>query len=497
MAKITDSLHTADRRAFLISISTLAGGMALTSTPAAAWVTGSAKSTETIDVIVIGSGLSGVTAALQATESGAKTIIIDKARAQDRGGNSRVCLGSFLLPKDSSAEARTAFVDDVAAKSLGGGVKELYRLIADHIIDDVAWAESHGGQFEPWLRQAPSRIGVRIASPGQYQGMPRLLSALHTAFEKLGGVVAYDTKAKQLIVSDAGRVIGVRTQTRNGIKDYLARAVIIASGGYSANREMLEAAHPGGANILIRGRSWMTGDGIHMAREIGAGARGLAGVESLHLPVVCVTDKGRGSPTRALPYCLGINKEGQRFVDESLGYASFGKATLKQTEQTVALIFDDAMLKGEKQIGMSVEMFQKMGAGLHVANDVSELAGKIQVPAANLQATIDSFNAAVTNDGHAPGAVPAKNNLATPIGKNGSKLYAFYPLTPSITMVYGGLMVDASTRVLEADGRPIAGLYAAGEVVNLYYHDYFGGGILANCLTLGRTAGKAAAQQKT
>ncbi|MEG1681251.1 MAG: FAD-dependent oxidoreductase, partial [Stenotrophomonas sp.] len=182
--KLVDSV---ERRAFLVSMSALAGSAALASSPAAAWVTGSAKSTETVDVIVIGSGLSGVTAALQAVEAGAKVIILDKARPQDRGGNSRVCLGSFLLPKDNSPEVRAQFVDDVAAKSLGGGVKELYQLIADHIIDDVAWAESHGGRFEPWLQQAPARVGVRIASPGQYQGMPRLLSALHAAYEKRGG----------------------------------------------------------------------------------------------------------------------------------------------------------------------------------------------------------------------------------------------------------------------------------------------------------------------
>ncbi|MEG1681252.1 MAG: FAD-binding protein, partial [Stenotrophomonas sp.] len=228
----------------------------------------------------------------------------------------------------------------------------------------------------------------------------------------------FNTKAKQLIVSDAGQVIGVRAQTRDGIKDYVARAVVIAAGGYSANREMLEGAHPGGANILVRGRSWMTGDGLQMAREIGAGVRGVAGVESLHLPVVCVSDKGQGSPTRALPYCVGINQEGQRFVDESLGYASFGKATLKQTRQTVALVFDDTMLKNEKRIGMSVELFQKIGSGLHEAETVAELAQKIQVPAANLEATLKTYNAAVTGDGKALAAVPEKKSLASPIGKD-------------------------------------------------------------------------------
>ena len=74
---------------------------------------------------------------------------------------------------------------------------------------------------------------------------------------------------------------------------------------------MLEAAHPGGANILIRGNKFITGDGIRLAQEVGAGTMGMAGVESLHLPVVFNGPQGRGSPTRALPYCLGINAEGK------------------------------------------------------------------------------------------------------------------------------------------------------------------------------------------
>ncbi|MBM6705448.1 hypothetical protein H6A60_13340, partial [Sutterella massiliensis] len=78
-------------------------------------------------------------------------------------------------------------------------------------------------------------------------------------------------------------------------------------------------------------------------QEIGAGVRGMAGVESLHLPIVYVGPKGNGSPTRALPYCIGINDEGRRFADESAGYASFGKAVLKQPNQRAALIFDEAL----------------------------------------------------------------------------------------------------------------------------------------------------------
>ena len=301
-----------------------------------------------------------------------------------------------------------------------------------------------------------------------------------------------ETKAKQLLVNKNGAVDGAICQTDKGLLQINAKAVILGTGGYSANREMLEAAHPGGANILIRGNKFITGDGIRLAQEVGAGTMGMAGVESLHLPVVFNGPQGRGSPTRALPYCLGINAEGKRFVDESLGYASFGKATLQQTGQKVALIFDEAMLKKEKRIGMSVELFKRAKGGLIEANGYEQLAKEIGVQPSALKETLEKFNASV-KDGKALTAEPPKSNLAEKINLNG-KLYVFYPLTPSITMVYGGLMINKDAQVTEADGTPIKGLYAAGETVNLYYHDYHGGGILSQSLVFGRIAANQAAK---
>lgn len=483
-------MPTFTRRNLLAGVAGSIGVLAIG--PAHAWLTGPAIEKTSTDVLVVGSGLSGVVAALSAREQGAEVLLIDKVKKALKGGNSRVCLGSFLMPKDNSDEAKKDFISAVESKSLGGGRTDLYRVLADEILDAVAWAEKHGGKFEPWLQQAPWKLGVRIASPGQYRGMPKLLDTLHGEFEKLGGKELYNTKAQQLLVDEKGAVRGCRVHMPDGLVDIEAKAVILATGGYSANRSMLEAAHPGGANILIRGNKWITGDGIFLAQEIGAGVRGMAGVESLHLPVVYRGPKGNGSPTRAMPYCLGINKEGSRFVDESVGYASFGKATLKQTDQTVALIFDSDTKEREQRIGMSIQLFEKAGGGLVEADGLDDLANKLGISATVLKDTVAQFNSAV-KDGHtAPDALPPKARLATRFNPDG-KVYAFYPLTPSITMVYGGLMIDTNTRVTQADGTPIIGLFAAGETINLYYHDYHGGGILAQCLAFGRLAGRNAA----
>ena len=180
-------------------------------------------------------------------------------------------------------------------------------------------------------------------------------------------------------------------------------------------------------------------------------------------------------------------------MDESIGYAAFGKATLKQPQQQVALIFDEKTRQAEKRIGMSMTLFEKAGGGLITADGIDDLAVKLGVPAGVLKETVQSFNAKVRADGTAPEAVPPKSHLAAKLDMKG-RLYAFYPLTPSITMVYGGLTIDTKARVTAQDGDVMRGLYAAGETVNLYYMDYHGGGILPQCLAFGRVAGEGAAK---
>lgn len=477
------------RRTFLAG--SFAAGAMGAATAAHAYATGPAAKESKTDVLVIGTGLSGISAGLAAKEAGVDVLMIDKVKRVQRGGNSRVCLGSFLMPKDETAESKKAFIEDVKAKSMGGGRVDLYEVLAERILPAIKWAESKGAQFEPWLQQAPWRVGVRIASPGQYRGMPKLLETLHDAFEKAGGKERFEVKAKALLLNEKGAVCGCRVLTAAGFEDIHAGAVVLATGGYSANRAMLESCHPGGGSILIRGNKWITGDGILLAQEIGAGVRGMAGVESLHLPIVYVGPKGNGSPTRALPYCIGINDEGRRFADESAGYASFGKAVLKQPNQRAALIFDEALKQNEKRIGMCIELFEKAGGGFVSGRNAEELAEKLGVPAPTLRKTIEEFNASV-KDGKALGAAPPKKALAAALNADGP-LYAFSPLTPSITMVYGGVVIDKEARVLESDERVIRGLFAAGETVNLYYQDYHGGGILAQCLAFGRLAGEGAA----
>jgi succinate dehydrogenase/fumarate reductase flavoprotein subunit len=270
--------------------------------------------------------------------------------------------------------------------------------------------------------------------------------------------------------------------------------VVIASGGYSGNKEMLELWVDHDADeMMVRGVPWSTGDGIKMAHKAGAILVNMGGMTSLHVAGVSPKNTAAGNPFIAVPFCISINKDGKRFIDESKGYVVLGKATMKQPGQKAALVFDEE-LKKTPGVSASFKLFQGLGIEVIEADTIEELASKIGAPPAVVKLTIDEFNTAV-KDGKALGITPPKEATAYKIMS--PKFYAFYPLVPGITLTFGGVKVNTNAQVLEPDGRAIPGLYAAGESVGgIFYDDYWGGGSLARCVVLGRIAGKNAASQK-
>jgi succinate dehydrogenase/fumarate reductase flavoprotein subunit len=294
-------------------------------------------------------------------------------------------------------------------------------------------------------------------------------------------------------MSPTGRVAGVKAIDRAGVKDFMADTVIIASGGFPANKEMIvQWVDPHADTMILRGRPWITGDGLQMAAEAGAVLVSMGSITSVHVAAVSPKNPAAGNPFMLVPSAIGINKEGKRYVDESKGYVANGKAAMNQTGRTIALVFDEEIKNGPAG-GAAYGLFKALGVPAIEADTVPELASKIGVPPAALQATIDEFNGAV-QDGKALGITPPKERDAKVMKP---KFYALYPLVPALTMTFGGLKVNTKTQVQEADGRVIPGLYAAGESVGgIFYNAYIGGGSLARCVVLGRIAGKNAAADK-
>ena len=480
------------RRNVLVGLGLGAAGISAI-TPAEAGLLPAGRQ-ETFDVVVIGMGLSGSSASLQAKLDGANVMTLEKTPENRAGGNSRVSAGLIAIPTTDTPEAKAHYLEDFIKKSEGRGNIEIYKVLAERSFESAEWLKSHGAPLLAAAPFPPFRLNVVTGSPGAYVGMPNVLGALRKKYLELGGKVAYDTKAKQLIMDDKGKVVGVRAVGPQGVVDYMAKAVVIAAGGYAANKGMLQQnVDPNAGGMMVRGRTWATGDGHMLAQEAGAGLINMTGLASLHIAGVNPKEPAAGNPFHAVPFCLAVNLDGKRYVDESLGYVANGKAIMQQPKQTGALIFDEAM-KEIAGVKTSAGIFERLKLPLVEGNTLEELAGKLGMPPAALVATVKAFNDQV-KDGKALGASPPKAMLAHKLEK--PKFYAFFPLVPGITLSFGGIMIDTTGRVLEPDGRVIPGLYASGEGAGgLYVEDYVGGGSLANCLVMGRVAGASAAKFK-
>ena len=481
------------RRGLLGGLGVGAGIMGLAAlTPAQAALLPEPETSESFDVVVIGSGLAGCAAALAAAENGASVIVLEKAAQSRMGGNSFLAGGYFALPDDDSAAARAGFVEDFEAFCLGRGNTEIFELMAANALEDVEWLRGHGVDILPPNTSPTTRVSTAIAGPAPFAGMPGLFRVMRDRIPARGGRLVFDTKARQLILDGSGAVVGVRATGPAGVVDYRAsQGVVIAAGGYAGNTAMLEAyADPNAGAMMVRGIPHATGDGLLMAQAVGAGLRGMGGLMSLHIAAVDAVETAAGQPAFAVPYAISINSEGNRFIDESLGYVAHGKAVLNQPGQTTNLILDQALREVAAVEGV-FGTFARLGITVHQADTIEELAGMIGVPAAQMAETVAAFNAAIA-DGKALEATPPKQALARPIET--PPFYAFSPLAPGITLTFGGIMVDTEARALEPDGRVVPGLFAAGEGAGgVFFHDYIGGGSMTNCLVMGRIAGRHAA----
>lgn len=469
-----------------------ASGAALAAAPAAAALLPAGRAVPAMDVVVVGAGLSGCVAALEAAAAGARVCVLEKAPESRTGGNSRFAGGYFAVPKADTAGARAAYVEDFVAKGLGRGNREIYALMAENARADVAWLAAHKVGLTPEADLPPYRVAAVVAAPGPYMGMPRLLRALRARIVEQGGSFAFGTKARQLVLDARAAVAGVRAVGPDGVVDIPARAVVIAAGGYAGNARMLEAYADGDAGaLMVRGDPAATGDGLALAEGAGAGLRGMGGMASLHVAAVDRAETAAGNPFAALPYALSVNREGRRFVDESRGYVAHGKAVLGQPGQQATLILD-GKARALPGPAAAFATFARLGIATYEAATLDELASRVGLPAAALADTVAAFNAAVA-DGAAAGIVPPKAAFAARIDT--PAFSAFHPLVPGVTLTFGGIMTDARARVLEPDGGVIGALFAAGEGAGaVFFDDYIAGGSLANCLVMGRIAGREAAR---
>jgi tricarballylate dehydrogenase len=319
-----------------------------------------------------------------------------------------------------------------------------------------------------------------------------------------GIALRYRTGAQRLVQDRSGRISGVVVRDRDGISQLDAGSVVLACGGFEANPEWRARYLQRPWDMAkVRGTAYNTGDGLHMALELGALPFGQwSGNHGTPIDADAPPfgDRQLTDKTNRLSYPLGVmvNTDGDRFIDEGedfqlYTYAKTGGAILQQPGNVAYQIFD-------AKVTSLLEPRYGTGDPL-VADTLDELIHKLPVGKTRLKESLIAYNAAVgvvpfdptVRDGlDTKGLTPEKSNWAQALD---TPPFRAYPVTGGITFTFGGLRIDQNAQVLASDWTPIEGLYTCGEMVGgLFHHNYPGGSGLTSGAVFGRIAGRAAAE---
>jgi tricarballylate dehydrogenase len=329
-----------------------------------------------------------------------------------------------------------------------------------------------------------------------------IVEGLAAVLERTEGVdVLYETEAVRLSLSEEGRLDGVLVRGRDGLLRKLgADAVVIASGGFEGNKELLTqyvGERACDMPVIAPGPRNNRGEGLRMALDVGADTAGQ--FDMFHgEPVDPRTDKP-DAVVYPYPYGIVVNGKAERFFDEGQNsfdstFERLGYEIWRHQEQTAFFVGD--------QTSLSVNGFREVNLTDKepiIADTLRGLAEQLGLDPGALERTVAEYNAAIAPGEFDPyafdgkrteGLEPPKSNWAFPLD---SPPFIAYPLTCAITFTFGGVRTDSSARVVTAAGTPIPGLYAAGEVTGLYYHEYPAGTSVLRGITFGRIAGAHAA----
>ncbi len=457
------------------------------------------------DLVVIGMGAAGLSAAVSFLDANgpderrASVALLERSTRAERGGSTRYTGSWFRVTADRQLDPK--FVG--LMESASGGLFDLAycRTLEREIPESIDFLERNGVEYVYFQQGLPNR------NTGGGLGMPALkglgiVDGLAATLERdERATLIYETEAVRLSVSDAGQVDGVLVRGRDGLLRTLrARAVVIASGGFEGNQQMLTryvGERACDLPVISPGTGNNRGEGIRMAVEIGADTAGQ--FDMFHAEPV---DPRASTPDPVIyPYVYGIvvNRHAQRFFDEGKDsfdstFEELGYEIWRRQEQTAFAIFDQSVASID---GFEDVVFTDQPPVS--APTIAELAVLLGLDPAALEATVARFNAAVAPgafdpyafDGkHTVGLTPPKSNWAVALQ---SPPFLAYPLTCAICFTFGGLRTDATARVVSPSGTPIPGLYAAGEVTGLYYHSYPVGTSVIRGVTFGRIAGAHAA----
>ncbi len=447
------------------------------------------------DVIVIGAGAAGLSAAVAAADTGARVLVVEGDTQV--GGSSRLSGGHFYAA-GTSVQAQAGVYGDTA-----DAMFEHYMTLNQWLVDPAVvrrYCDLSAPTFE-WLQA----LGVKFPAQGVYPSgvgsIPRghqpegsgeaVVQVLDGHRSHKGVDLVLQSRVTGLITDADGQVTGLQI----GEDSANCAAVIMATGGFGANADMLKTYYPDAAASgdwgWYIGSAGAQGDGIALGQRVGATLAG-------HNRGLLLVTPGFSRDLEVLlpNWLILVNQAGRRFADESAPYTVLGGLITHQ-QSAVFAVFDEQARRDAKPNSMSQAYWvadvlaRKAEEGvIHRANTLADLAASAGVDPRGLQGTVARYN------------FDAQNGADSAFFKSGGLQSISEPpfyaveVRPAIVCWTGtGLRIDADTRVLGEDEKPIAGLYAAGETVGNLHGDRYvgGGGSFGPCIVFGKLAGEQAA----
>ncbi|WP_168205865.1 flavocytochrome c [Geobacter sp. FeAm09] len=442
---------------------------------------------ERADVVVIGAGAAGMTAAITAHDAGARVILIEKQPIT--GGNSMLAAGGmnaagtrFQKAKGIADSVELMYQDTMKG---GGNIGDpaLVRVLAKESAGSVDWLTSLGADISDVGRMGGASVNRTHRPKGGAAVGAHIAGVLKKNAVQRRIDIRLNSKVVKLIEDNKGRITGVQVEGKHsGLYTIKAKAVVLTAGGFSANADKVAFYRPEYKGMTTSNQPGATGDGMDLGAKAGGELKDMKEIQ-IHPTVaagsrILITEAVRGNGA------ILVNHEGKRFVNELTTRDKASAAILAQTGKSAYLVFDEGIRKSLKQIDGYFHLeLVKEGA------TIQELAAAINVPATVLEATVASYNAAFDGKSDPDFKRP---DIPRPIRT--ARYYAI-EVKPGVHYTMGGLKINADGQVLAASGTPMAGLFAAGEVTGgVHGNNRLGGNSISETITFGRIAGASAAK---
>lgn len=445
-----------------------------------------AKTDETLDydVVVVGGGGAGMTAAIELKNAGLNVVILEKMPML--GGNSVKATGGMNAAetKVQKEQGITDSVEQFVQDTMTGGHNlnniDLVRTLAENSAGAIDWLESIGAPL-PEVTFSGGATNKRLHRPkggapvGSY-----LVDVFSKDLDKLKVDVMLNTKATEIMM-DNGKAVGVKAESDKANYTINAKAVVLATGGFGANEELYTKYRPELAGYVTTNAPGATGDGIVMAEAVGANLVDMEQIQT-HPTVeqttsIMITEGVRGEGA------ILVNQSGKRFTDELLTRDVVSDAIVKQEGSYAYIVFDQAL----RDRLSAIDEYVKNGITVQ-ADTIEELAGLINVDSDTLAKTLTTWNEAVGSKKDAEFGRSTGMDYDLTAGP-----YYAIKVAPGVHHTMGGVEINTNAEVINTEGNAIPGLFAAGEVTGgIHGGNRIGGNAVADIVVFGRIAAASA-----